>query len=223
MRVRRALVFVVVLAVALVALDQWVRARVESGIEETLAARFAASEADVDTAGPVMLLQLLEGRVERAEVRLDDLVAGDPPVRVQWAEGEVTGVDAELPAPSGFEVVTAAGVELQALVQERELTRLLRQTRPGWRVETDGEGVVVSGGDGGTVRVRATPRIEGVEVVFDPVGVEGAADPEVARAAAAGLRVPAPVLAEGLHLDEVRTSDDGLVFDVRSRGAIRLE
>lgn len=222
MTVRRALVFVAVVAVLLVGLDQWARARVESAMEDVLASRFAASTADVDVDGPVMLLQLLEGRLERARVRLDDLVAGDPPVRVQWAEGDIGAVEAELPPPAGFEAVTAGEVDLRALVQERELTRLLAQTRPGWRVDVEVDGVVVTDGSESPLRVQATPRIEGAEIVFQADGVEGAQGPAQARAAAAGLRVPAPVLADGLHLDEVSTTGEGLVFVVRSRGAIRL-
>lgn len=159
---RRTLLVLALLLVALVAVDQYLRGRIAGEVEQAALVAFAASEADADVRGWAVLPQLLAGTVDEVDVTVSDGVVGDPPIRVSELRATLEGLAVGFPPPTGMDAVEIAGGSLTLGIHEREVERLIRAQRPGWTARVTSAGVVAEGQvEGAAVRVTADVTVDG--------------------------------------------------------------
>lgn len=183
---RRTLIVLAVLLVVLVAADQVVRVRIQDEVERAAGTRFAAASVDADVRGLLVLPQLLAGELEEVELHLTDAVLGDPTIRVLQLDAELQGVTAGFPPPATLDRVELRDGIVTAEIHEREVERLLRQTRPDWAVRVTEAGVVASGTvEGVPVQVTADVVVDGQALRFRARAVDaGALGPDATQAVA---------------------------------------
>lgn len=224
---RRTLVVLAVLLVALVAGDQVLRARVAGEVERAAASAFAAAEADADVTGLLVLPQLLAGALDRVDVEVTDGVVGDPPIRVVILTASLEGVAVGFPPPTGLDEVDVAGGTLTLTIHEREVERLIRAERPGWSARITPEGVVATGTvEGADVRVTAEAVVDGTALHLRATEVDagalgsGAAD---LVAAAFETSIPFAGVPENVRFTAATTATGRLVIEgTLAPGTLRL-
>lgn len=224
---RRTLVLLAVLLVALVAGDQYLRSRVAGEVERAAETAFAASEADADVRGWAVLPQLVTGTIERVDLEVRDGIVGDPPIRVVELDARIEGLAVGLPPPTDLQAVDIAGGTLRLVVHEREVERLVRRQRPGWQVRIGPEGVTAEGQvQGAAVRVTAEAVVEGRSLHLRTREVDaGDLGPAASDAVAAAFDVTLPFegVPASIRFTEVATRAGSLVVDgVLGAGTLRL-
>lgn len=224
---RRTLLVLAVLLVALVAADQYLQLRVAREVEQAAASAFAASSTEADVRGWAVLPQLLAGRIDRIDLEVTDGVVGDPPIRVVELTSSLEGLAVGFPPPSGLDEVELSGGTLSLVIHERELERLIRAQRPGWTARVTPEGVVAIGEvQGAEVRVTADVVVDGRAVHLRAREVDagelgaGASD---AVAGAFDTSLPFAGVPESIRFTGATTRDGQLVLDgVLGPGTLRL-
>lgn len=220
---RRLLVVLALLLVALVVGDQLLRLRIEREVEAAAASGFSAAEADADVAGLLVVPQLLTGTLDRIDVVLGDAVIGDPTIRVTRLHAELREVTAGL-RPAALERVRVAAGTIEVSIHEREVERLLRRERPGWSVRVTADGVIATGQvQGADVEVTAEVLVEGAALRFQPRGVDaGALGPGAARAVAGAFATTVPLsgLPAGVEVIGARPVPGHLVVTARLTGGV---
>lgn len=224
---RRILLVLAVLLVALVIGDQVLRARIAGEVERAAASAFAAAEADADVRGLLVLPQLVVGELERVDVEVRDGVVGDPPIRVVRLDASLTGLAVGFPPPTGLEAVDIGGGTIALTIHEREVERLLRAERPGWSATVTPDGVVATGTVRDVaVRVRAEVVVDGTALELRAREVDAGAlgqDASSAVAAAFDTSIAFTGVPEVVRFTGATTAEGRVVVEgVLGAGTLRL-